>query len=93
VKVVQQVIGKPVALGRQEATGWIPSNAAIPQPTPLVEATLDVRILEDESGFILEWRSRTGDYSNDSWHATIEEAQREAMDRFGIAVSEWNEVD
>jgi len=52
----------------------------------------DVRILEGRAEFILEWQSADGDYSNDSWHATIEEAKTEASERFGIAASEWREI-
>jgi len=93
VKVLQQVIGKSVALGGEEASGWIPSTATTPLPTPMEEAIFDVRILESEGGFILEWQSRKGSYSNDSWHTTIEDAKREAMNQFGIEASEWQEVD
>jgi len=50
------------------------------------------RILEGPAEFILEWQSANGDYSNDSWHATIEEAKTEAMEQFGIAASEWREI-
>jgi hypothetical protein len=53
---------------------------------------LDVRILEGNAEFILEWQSVGGDYSNDSWHATIEEAKTEAIKRFGIAPAEWRKV-
>ena len=63
---------------------------AAARPTRLV---LDVRILESDREFILEWQSDSGDYSNDSWHATIEDAKIEAMDQFGLDASEWREID
>jgi hypothetical protein len=92
VKVIEQVIGRIVEFGGETASGWLPSNAATPLPTPPRQLIFDVRILEGRAEFILEWQSADGDYSNDSWHATIEEAKTEASERFGIAASEWREI-
>ena len=89
MKAVQQVIGKTVEFGR-EPSGWLPTNAATPRPT---RSILDVRILDGDGEFILEWESRNGDSANDSWHRTIEEAKSEAKERFGIEASEWREID
>jgi len=72
--------------------GWLPENAATPLPTPARQLIFDVRILEGRAEFILEWQSAGGDYSNDSRHATIEEAKTEANERFGITASEWLEI-
>jgi hypothetical protein len=56
----------------------------------LENAVVDVRILEEGGGgFILEWVSKNTHHSNDSWHATIEEAESEAKDQFGIEKPEW----
>jgi len=92
VKVIEQVIGKVVEFGGETSSGWLPSNAAAPLPTQPRRLTFDVRILEGRAEFILAWQSADGDYSNDSWHATIEEAKTEASERFGIAASEWREI-
>jgi hypothetical protein len=92
VKVIEQVIGKVIEFEGETASGWLPSNAATPLPTQPRRFVFDVRILEGRAEFILEWQSADGDYSNDSWHATIEEAKTEASERFGIAASEWREI-
>jgi hypothetical protein len=89
MKAVQQVLGKTVEFGRKPS-GWLPSNAATPLPTRLV---LDVRILDLDGEFILEWESRNGDYRNDTWHQNLEEAKNEAKEQFGIEASEWREID
>ena len=88
MKVLLEVIGKAVKFGGEKPVGWVPTNASTPLVTPTEQAILDVRILEDEAGFILEWQSPTG-YANDSWHETIEDAKSQALDQFGIEASEW----
>ena len=92
MNVIKQVLGRVVVFDGEESNGWLPANAATPLPTQPYQMVLDVRILEEDAGFTLEWQSAHGDYSNDSWHATIEEARTEAMERFGVAPSEWQEV-
>lgn len=49
-------------------------------------------ILAGDREFIFEWESRNGDYANDSWHWTLEEAKSEAKEQFGIEASEWREI-
>ena len=51
------------------------ASAQVPRATAVETALVDVRILETDGGFIVEWESRKPDQSNDSWHATLEEAQ------------------
>lgn len=93
MRVVKQVIGKVVQFTGGPPSGWLPSKAATPLPTPPSQMVFDVRILEGDAEFILEWQSADAGYSNDSWHATIEEAKTEAREKFGIAASEWREMD
>ena len=93
MKVIEQVIGKVVEFGGETASGWLPENAAKPLPTQPRLLIFDVRILEGPAEFILEWQAADGNYCNDSRHATIEEAKTEASERFGIASSEWREID
>ena len=93
MKVLLQVIGKVVEFGGDVPSGWLPSNAATPLAERIEKVILDVRILEDGEGFILEWQSANTHYSNDSWHASIEDAKSRAMDQFGIETSEWQETD
>ncbi len=92
MKVIEQVIGKVAEFGGETSSGWLPSNAATPLPTQPRQLIFDVRILEGDAEFILEWQSADGDYSNDSRHATIEEAKTEARGKFGIAESEWRKI-
>jgi hypothetical protein len=90
MRVLKEVIGKRVEFGGEEHTGWLPLNSVVPQPTSIENAIVDVRILEEGSGgFILEWVSPDAYPPSDSWHATIEEAEGEAKDQFGIEASEW----
>ena len=92
MKVIEQVIGKVVEFGGETSSGWLPASAATPLPTQPRRLIFDVRILEGRAEFILEWQSADGDYSNDSWHATIEQAKTEATERSGISASEWREI-
>lgn len=92
MKLIEQVIGRVVELGGEMANGWLPANAATPLPTQPRQLIFDVRILEGRAEFILEWQSADGEYSNDSWHERIEEAEAEARERFGIAPSEWGKI-
>ena len=92
MKVIEQVIGKVVVFAGEEPSGWRPENAATPLPTGARQLIFDVRILEGPEEVILEWQSADGDYSNDSWHATIEEAKTEARERFRIQPSEWRKI-
>ena len=70
-------------------SGWLPENASRPRPIPKESALVDVRILEDVQGFILEFEFQNASIANDSWHATITEAEDEAKTKFGIDRSEW----
>ncbi len=89
MKILKQVLGKQIEFGGEEHTGWLPLKSAVPRATPVEKALVDVRILESDGGFIVEWESKEPDQPNDSWHATLEEAQHHARDQFGIEVSEW----
>jgi hypothetical protein len=50
---------------------------------------LDLRILADYAGFILEWTSRNTDDRGDRWYGTVAEAVAEAREYFGVAENEW----
>ncbi|HKZ81338.1 MAG TPA: hypothetical protein VJ124_23925 [Pyrinomonadaceae bacterium] len=89
----KEVLGKQVQFGGEEHRGWLPSNSSWPKPTPLENLVLDVRILEGDEGFILEWQSPNTDDGNDSWHATLEDAESQAKVCFGIERSEWRDSD
>src|SRR4026208_1974296 len=89
MRVVRQVLGKEIHLGGEEHLGWLPQNASQPLPTPIEPALLDLRILENVQGFILEFEFRSSSGANDSWHSTIQEAEDEAKLMFGVESSEW----
>ena len=93
MKTLKQVFGKECQFGGQEPRGWLPTNAALPLPTAVGFLTVDVRILEIEGGFILEWTFRNSDDGNDSWHETLHDAENEAEHLFGIETSDWQIAD
>src|SRR5262249_58800279 len=89
MRVIKQVLGKEVHTGGQVHAGWLRDNASRPRPIPKESALVDVRILEDVEGFILEFEFQNASIANDSWHASIKEAEDEAKIKFGIERSEW----
>jgi hypothetical protein len=89
MRVLKETLGKHVRFGGEELRGWLPTGSAVPLPAPVENAIVDVRILETEGGFILEWKSRNGNDSNDSWHRTVADAENQAEDQFGIRASDW----
>lgn len=92
MKILKQVLGKAIQFGGHEHSGWLPANALAPQSTPIVNAVLDIQILETEGGYILEWKSRNTNHSNDSWHKTVEDAERQAKIQFDVKPSEWEKL-
>ena len=92
MKILRQVLGKQIEFGGEEHTGWLPLKSAVPRAMPVERALIDVRILETEGGVILARESKDDGQSNDSWHATLEDAQHQAQDQFGIKASEWEVV-
>jgi len=89
MKLLKQVLGKQIEFGGAEHTGWLPLNSAVPPPTHIEKDVVDVRVLETDGGFIVEWESENSEYSDDSWHATLADAQDYAQDQFGIEPAEW----
>jgi hypothetical protein len=89
MKLLKQVLGKQIEFGGEEHAGWLPLNSAIPLLTPVEKAAVDVRILESDGGFLIEWESENRQLSNDSWHSTLAEAEGYAESKFGIEASEW----
>ncbi len=89
MKILKQVLGKQIQFGGEEHHGWLPPNASLPPPTAIENAFLDIKILETDGGFILEWISNNKNYSNDTWHEKIEDAESQAEYQFGIKSSEW----
>jgi hypothetical protein len=89
VVVVKSIRGVDVAFGGEEPSGWLPPGAARPPHTPVQTVKLDIEILDDGDGFVLSWKGPSANYSNDTWHQTVEAAVEAARLRFGIDSSEW----
>ena len=90
--VIKRLMGVAVRFGGEEHSGWLPANAATPQPTPVEDALVDFEIGEVEGGYILEWFSRNTSHHGDSWHETLEDALEQARTEFGVRPEEWCSV-
>jgi hypothetical protein len=90
--VVKRVVGLPVRFGGEEHSGWLPPGAAWPRPTPIRDLLADVEIESDGTCFFLCYRSQDGSVSGDTWHQTIEDAERAAEECFGVQPSQWRDV-
>src|SRR5947208_1656022 len=90
--VIKRVRGLPFRFGGAEHSGWLPPGAAKPLPTPIEDVLLDIEIESTPGGFILFWQSRDGSRFADSWHQTLEEAEKAAWVELGIERSQWIEA-
>ena len=89
---IKRLLAVPVRFGGEEHSGWLPANAATPQPTPVKDALVDFEVNELEGGYILEWFSRNTGHHGDSWHETLEDALEQASAGFGVRPEEWHSV-
>ena len=87
--VVEMIKARPVRIGGEQHTGWLPANAAIPLPTPIREILLNIEIQNDGAGFLLCYSSTDGTVYGDTWHESLADAESAAFDNFGIARAEW----
>jgi hypothetical protein len=60
--------------------------------TEQVVGIIRVELLQDASGYFLYRLDRTGVCVADTWHATIEEAKRQASHEFEITAEDWAPV-
>ncbi len=86
---IAQVKRWPHTFGGHSHEGWLPNNVATPPPTPEVPELLDLRILPEGNGYILEWRTRSGTRQGDTWHSSLDEAKRYAEEYFGVPKDRW----
>lgn len=70
-------------------SGWLPTNAATPPPTPVEVAVVDFEISAAEGGYMFELISRNTGHCGDTWHETLDEALEQAKLSFGIEPEEW----
>lgn len=88
-RVIRELPGVAVRFGGEEHSGWLPPGAAWPPPTPAEVAVVDFEIIELAGGYVLEYHSRNTRHWGDTWHETLEDAQRYAEEDFGIEPEEW----
>jgi len=91
--VIKRVSGLPLRFGGVEHSGWLPSGAATPLPTPIKDVVLDVHIEAIDAGFLLIWESRDGSEFADTWHQSLEHAEEYAKTELGISRDQWVPVD
>ena len=89
MKIVKEIIGKPIEFGGEEHQGWLPLNASLPKATTIENTTIDIQIIEEAGGYLLVWQSQSGSKAGDTWHETIDEAERQAKNQFGAEEWEW----
>lgn len=89
MSVVKKVSGHVVRVGGDQHSGWLPEGASTPLPTPARAVAFDIEIQFDDSGYLLCYESREGDLYGDTWHPTLEEAEAEAAERFGVTADHW----
>lgn len=98
--VLKKVEAWPFAFGGEKHSGWLPSNAVTPKPTPVERELLDVQIESTDSGYLLTWAARPSPTCRellppkvgDTWHETIEDAEAAAHDYFGIEHEHWTDI-
>ena len=94
MRIRKRITGWKFAFGGVAASGWIPSGASQPKPTPVENTLLELRIESDEPGSVfLYWESSNPNYvSSDSWHQTLENALEVAEKTFGVRVTDWSDA-
>jgi hypothetical protein len=89
MKTVKSIKNRPVTIGGEEHSGWLPAGAATPLPTPIRHLLLNFEVQFDGAGYLLCYESTDGTVSGDTWHHTLDEAEKAANDWFNIADTEW----
>ncbi len=95
--LIKEVYGLHIKFGGDQHSGWLPKNAALPLPTVVEEEIVDVRIMEQDEGYTLEWSARSSaanpkpmpPKSGDLWFESIEDAEISAFKMFGIRQDDW----
>ena len=86
---VRFIKNRPMTIGGEEHSGWLPAGAATPLPTPIRHLLFNFEIQFDGDGYLLCHESTDGTVSGDTWHPTLADAENAAHDWFGIAALEW----
>jgi hypothetical protein len=99
--IVAKVASWPFQFGGEPHSGWLPPNAALPLPTPIEPAFLEVVIEAIDGGFLLIWRTldslpsdaQRPPKGSDTWHPTVADAMKSASTWFGIREDDWAVTD
>ena len=89
MQVLKQILGFKVQFGGEEHEGWLPDGASLPKPTPCETVELDIRIEATDGGYLLIWVGQNRRYCGDTWHETVQDAERQAELQFGITGRDW----
>jgi hypothetical protein len=79
-----------VSVGGEHHLGWLPENAAEPLPIPVRKLLFDF-VIKGDGGYIFEYQSQSGEFINDSWHETLEDAKVHGQQNFGVPMDVWVE--
>ncbi|MBV9469390.1 MAG: hypothetical protein JO316_08915 [Abitibacteriaceae bacterium] len=99
MRIAKQILGKPFHYGGKQSIGWLPANACRPLPTPERIIILNAYIVRGQYLYYLLWRpvhpvNLVDSPWIDDWdspHESVEIAQYEAQEKYGIAPDEWSE--
>ena len=80
---------RPIRIGGQQKTGWLPVGAAIPLRTPTRDLLFNLDIQFAGIGYLLCYASPDGSVYSDTWHETLADAEEAARSSFGIVSTEW----
>jgi hypothetical protein len=89
LQLIQRVDAFPVRLGGVPHSGWLPTGAATPLPTPVRDVLLDLEIQFDGFGYLLLYFTPDGSFHGDTWHQTLDDAEIAARDAFGVQPTDW----
>jgi hypothetical protein len=92
MSIVKQVVGLPVRISGEQHTGWLPSCAAMPLPTPVRDVLMDIEVHFDGHGYLLCYQSRDGGVYGDTWHESLAKAEQVASEYFGVQPSQWRDA-
>ena len=88
-RVIKRVVGLAIRLGGQQHSGWLPPGAANPLPTPARDVLIDLEIEFDGSGYLLICQAQDGSFCWDTWCESMEKAEMQAAEEYGIQPSQW----
>lgn len=89
MRVVKQIGRYRVTFRGEAQSASLPHGAAEPERTPARTVGVNLVILDDGAGYLLEWVGPTAEYSGDTWHLSVEEAMAHAESALGVPRHLW----